>query len=137
MKKRQEYFWQILEKHDQDFPAAVKEMEEKMGKNVSDEDSWGVLNFASWRRIFFCAQKKELKKMAMQAMEIRARDFDHWTWVYLAAREMKDTMIAKYAKAMMVNLGDFEDWQRVLNHLDPAGQRFAKKIIKVDQPDQL
>ena len=133
MKKTQEYFWQVLQNHDQDFPAAVQEMEERMGKNLSDDESWGMLNFANWRRIFFCAQKKELKKMAMQEMEMRARDFDHWTWVYLAAREMKDSMITRYAKAMMANLGDFKDWQRVINHLDSAGQKFARKIVKTDQ----
>lgn len=133
MKKTQKYFWQVLQENDQDFPAAVKEMEKRMEKDISDEDSWGMLDFASWRRIFFCAQNKELKRIAIREMERRARDFDHWTWIYLAAKEIKNIMIAKYAKVMMANLGNIQDWQRVLNHLDPAGQRFARKTMKADQ----
>lgn len=126
MKNLEKHFWRILKEKDDDFLEAVRVAEKKYS-NVPEV--WFALDFRTWRRIFFCAENKKLRRRALREIEVRARSFHQWAWVYLAARDSKDRRLAKWALAMMRQTGDRNDWRRITAHLDLAGQKFAKDVI--------
>lgn len=125
MKKVMRHFRGTLLKNNDDFSKTVRELENYYER----KDVWNALSFWEWRRIFFCAKSKKLRKRAIREMEARAGGFKKWTWVYLAAREIKDNILAKYAQAIMAGQGNKEDWTRVAPHLDSRGVEFARQVI--------
>ncbi|HQO27711.1 MAG TPA: hypothetical protein PKX21_01455 [Candidatus Pacearchaeota archaeon] len=127
MKNLEKHFWKILAEKNDNFLEAIREAEKKY---VGIPEVWFALDFRTWRRIFFCAENKQLKRRALREIEVRARSFHQWAWVYLAARESKDRRLAKRALAMMDRTGDRNDWRRVTSHLDLAGQKFAKDVLR-------